>query len=471
MKKITQHLPLLAIIILAFSLRLYKIDNPVADWHSFRQADTASVTREYIKHGVNLLIPRYHDLSNIQSGKENPEGFRLVEFPIINGLIAQTIRTFSLEKSEVLVSRLFSVFFSLITLISIYFLGLKLSNKTTAVVASLGFAVLPYSIYYSRVILPEPALLAFSSLSLLSFLIFLRKNNLFYYFVTLICFSISLLIKPYAIFLSPVFLSIFLIEPEKNLKKTIALFSLGLSLLPFLWWRNFINQFPAGIPASDWLYNKDNIRFKGAFFHWLFEVRLFTLIMGITGIIPFALGILKKGKSTFVYLVWLASLFAFSVIFAGGNIQHDYYQIIYLPIICLLIGRGVDFILSLPSSISNHLFGWISIIIITAFSLFISWYNIRGYFAVNHWEIVAAGKQADQLLPKDAKVIAPYNGDTAFLYQTNRTGWPIGYYIEDKIRMGAQYYISVNFDDETNSLMKKYQILEKNDQFVIIKLQ
>jgi hypothetical protein len=41
----------------------------------------------------------------------------------------------------------------------------------------------------------------------------------------------------------------------------------------------------------------------------------------------------------------------------------------------------------------------------------------------------------------DAKVIAPYMGDTAFLFQTNRTGWPIGFEIDKKIAEGAQYYV------------------------------
>ena len=43
------------ILILGFVVRLYKINNPVADWHSWRQADTASVTRIYVQNGINLL--------------------------------------------------------------------------------------------------------------------------------------------------------------------------------------------------------------------------------------------------------------------------------------------------------------------------------------------------------------------------------------------------------------------------------
>ena len=49
---------LLALIFLGgFVVRLYKINNPIADWHSWRQADTSAVTRNYVKYGINLFFP------------------------------------------------------------------------------------------------------------------------------------------------------------------------------------------------------------------------------------------------------------------------------------------------------------------------------------------------------------------------------------------------------------------------------
>jgi len=100
----------------------------------------------------------------------------------------------------------------------------------------------------------------------------------------------------------------------------------------------------------------------------------------------------------------------------------------------------------------------------------LSWYEIKGYYQINNWPIVESGKEVERLTPKDAKVIAPYNGDTAFLYQTHRSGWPIGYDIEDKIAKGATYYVSVVYDDEARTLEKKYTLVEKTDRFIIIKL-
>src|SRR3989344_276658 len=78
---------ILLIIVAGFAVRLYRIDNPVADWHSWRQADTAAVTRNFYRFGFTPLTPRYDDLSNIQTGKDNPHGYRFVEFPIYNSVV------------------------------------------------------------------------------------------------------------------------------------------------------------------------------------------------------------------------------------------------------------------------------------------------------------------------------------------------------------------------------------------------
>lgn len=109
------------------------------------------------------------------------------------------------------------------------------------------------------------------------------------------------------------------------------------------------------------------------------------------------------------------------------------------------------------------------------------WYQIRDFYNINHPEIVEAGRTLDRLTPQKALVIAPYEGDTAFLYQTGRKGWPI---VQDPIdimvKKGADYYVSTKFDDQTRELIleaqkkttdkKPYKIIEFTDKFVIIQL-
>ncbi|HVF69497.1 MAG TPA: hypothetical protein VNA13_02935, partial [Xanthomonadales bacterium] len=83
-----------------FLLRLYRLDSPVADWHSWRQADTSAVSRNFVKNGFDILHPRFDDLSNVPSGIDNLEGYRFVEFPIYNIKQAFLFKTFGILTLE-----------------------------------------------------------------------------------------------------------------------------------------------------------------------------------------------------------------------------------------------------------------------------------------------------------------------------------------------------------------------------------
>src|SRR3989344_3101326 len=104
-----EYIILSIILLLALISRLYKINSPIADWHSFRQADTVSVSRIYSEEGVNLLYPRYYDVSTTQSGLFNPKGYRFVEFPIYNFISVILGRIFPMLSLEVW-GRLVSIF-------------------------------------------------------------------------------------------------------------------------------------------------------------------------------------------------------------------------------------------------------------------------------------------------------------------------------------------------------------------------
>jgi len=472
------------IFLLAIALRTRGLQNSATDWHAFRQADTASVTREYVKHGVDFLHPHYHDLSNIQSGKDNLAGYRMVEFPLINGVIAYAVRALPFL-DLVVFSRLVSVLFSLGTLLAIYWIGKEWSGEAVGLLAALAFAILPYSIFYSRVVLPEPAFLCFITASVAFFQVWLRKRSWAYYLLSLITMSLALLLKPFGLFLAPVFAVMTLREFGWRSIKHIELVLFGvLAVVPLYAWRHWILQFPSGIPASDWLFNGDGIRLRPAWFRWLIWERLTKLILGVTGLELLAMGLLPpltfksradwivKAKEWIPYLSWWLGILAYFIVIATGNVRHDYYQVFVLPIICLSIGRGVW--LTYQQGLK-----WGQKGVVTSLSLIIFfvgvmvWFSdrqVRGYYGTRlDWE--TAGQAVDQLLPLDAKVIAPAFGDTAFLFQTNRTGWPIGFDIEDKIAKGAEYYVSTAYDDEARELEKKYQVLEKTSNHIIIKLQ
>jgi len=467
---------LFLIIIIAFSVRLWRIDTPLADWHSWRQADTSAVSRNFVKNGIDLLHPRFDDLSNVASGVDNPEGWRFVEFPVYNALQALTFKSFGFFSLEVW-GRLVSIFFSLGSLVFIYFLVRKYLGGLTALFSVFFFAFLPYSIYYSRVILPEPATV-FAGLGMLfcwdQFVTEKRfKRKVAFGLSGLLFGSLAFLLKPYVgVYLLPLAATAIKTYGLKLKNYLLLGVLILLTLVPFYLWRSWMSQYPEGIPAFDWLFNENGIRFSPYFFYWIFAKRLGELILGFWGASLLVLGLVyrKEKEGAFFYL-FLAGILAYFWILAGGNVKHDYYQILSLPVVAVFLGKGAEFLFNAPSKNINRFISRIILLVVIVFSLGFSWFQIKNYFNINNEAMVLAGKRADQILPLNAKVIAPYGGDTAFLYQTNRQGWPVGIEIEKMVEKGAQFYINTNVTDaEVDFVKQKYCLLEETDQCVIVDL-
>lgn len=466
---------LLLIFIGAVFLRSYRIKAPVADWHSWRQADTAAVARNFLRFGIDPLHPRFDDLSNIPSGKDNPQGWRMVEFPLyqtIAAVVWQMIPTVSIE----VVLRSITILTSALTGLLLGLLVIRRIDPMTGVLTSFIFSVLPYSVYYGRTILPDPFMVFWSVLSLL-LLQYAQKEGTYRWVLVVassIAAALGLLVKPMAVFLLfPAFI-VFLNSFSISLNWFIGLFVYWIiGLLPLALWRQWILQYPEGIAVYGWLFNEGNIRLKGAWFYWLFGERIGKLILGYWGLVPFGIGILPhpSKKEGWFFRMWLVAGLMYMIVIARGNVQHDYYQILILPVVCVYLAKGFSFLLT--NSVFLKLIAYPLSLFTLLLMLALSWYTVRTYYWINRQEIVDAGKIADHLLPKDAKVIAPYNGDTTFLYQTGRQGWPIGFDIDNKIKMGATHYVTISptdNDTETRDLTLKYSVLVRNDKFAIIDL-
>jgi len=468
------HLILAIIVVGGIFLRTYKIHEPLGDWHSWRQADTASVAKEYVKAGhIDLLHPKFHDLSSIPSGLNNPNGWRMVEFPLRDGLHALIALNFP-QFGFLEIGRGLSIVFSALTIIIIYLIVFSLSGPVAALSSALIYAVLPYNMYYGRVILPEPMLVMFTMLTLLLYIRFVDTGKLRYWITGALSLTVAVLLKPTSLIILLPMIGYFFATTHKSFKLLLSSLLLPLlAIIPYYFWRRHIAIYPEGIPASSWLFNSNSIRFKGAWFRWLFGERIGKMILGYFGLIPLGFGLVALGdkkKETLVYGGLLLGSLAYLSIIATGNVQHDYYQIQIIPTLAIFAGLGVSYILSLKKSLFSKFAVSCMLLATLVLSLALSWYELKGFFWVNNRAMVEAGEYIDANTPKDALVIAPYQGDTAFLYQTNRRGWPIGGEIDIKITAGADYYVTTTRDQEFNDVKAKYPVMIENDRFAVIDL-
>lgn len=482
---------LVAVFVLGFIVRLYRFDNPVADWHAFRQSDTNAVSTIFAREGINLLYPKYFDISNIQSGIDNPKGYRFVEFPIYNALQAGFFGSFDFLTLEQW-GRLISIISTLAGAYFIYLLVKKYANEMTGFFAASFYLFLPFSIFYGRTILPDPAMTASILGGIYFFDLWLEKfeirnlksetNSKFkipnskLFILSIFFTALALLLKPYALFfiLPQVYLAWKKFGFDLIKKWQLWLFAI-LSLMPLILWRKWIGHFPEGIPVSDWLFNGDGIRFRPAFFRWIGFERVTKLILGYTGILLLAVGVwqLAKNKNTLFFLSFAASSALFVSVIATGNVRHDYYQIAVIPTISIFTGLGAGALFDMLSKKSNTIIAGsiVGIIILSAF--YLSWMQVRDYFNINDRGMVAAGKKADEILPKDAIVIAPYDGSTTLLNMSARRGWPTFQEpIEQLIERGATHLVIANpTSSDFSGFGTMYEQVDSSREYLILKLK
>ncbi len=169
---------LLAILVLGFVLRLYKIDTPLADHHSWRQADTAAVARNFIKTGFDFFKPQIDNFIPLHPGVPNKERLFLVEPPIYNSLVAGV---YSILGVDIKWARMVSIFFSLCSAFLLYLISKRFFGEKVGLLSAFFFSVLPYNIFYSRAVLPEPMII-FLTLSMFYFCLkWLESDSIVHY--------------------------------------------------------------------------------------------------------------------------------------------------------------------------------------------------------------------------------------------------------------------------------------------------
>ncbi len=479
MKKIDIFI-LSIILIIAFIFRLYKINIPLADLHSWRQADTAAVARNYVKNGINLFRPVYDDLSNVQSGIINPQGYRMVEFPIYNAIVAVLYIAFPVFTLEIW-GRLTTIIFSLIVISVIYYLLLKESNRTSAIFGSLTYAIFPFFVFFSRVILPETTALAFSMLAIFFFYLNTEYKTkglrfIIYYLSSSILFACALLIKPTIIFyFFPILVIFFRKHKFSLLKKLNFYLYFIITLVPLFYWRAYIKNFPEGIPYSDWLFTSINtaqglksILFRPSFFRWIFFERINNLILGGYLTVFIILGVITNQKK-YLLISFVFSALAYIFVFQGGNLQHEYYQTLILPVLAIMIGLGVSFVFDHKKDFINPIFVSVLVFFLFLFSFYFSYFKVVDYYQYSQ-ELIQEANIINSLTGSKDLIVTDRTGDTTLLYLSDRRGSPSIFRDPIDLKKLGYRYLITSSDGEINIMKPYFEIVFENEKFTLFKL-
>ncbi len=471
-KKIFLSLILLGVIFFITLLpRLYKIDNSITDWHSFRQADTAMVARNFADEGFNILHPKTDNILAISDSKKpNPQGLIFLEFPIYTLIVGLVWDIFGVNESS---ARLVSAIFASFSTVFLFLLVRKFSNSRVAIIAALVFALTPYSIYYGRVIMPNSTMICLGLASLWLFSRYYFNNSKVSFFMSSVLFALASLSYPYVVFWLIPIIYLALIKDGLFYYSLKYYGFLLIAFIPLVLWRAWGANYPEAQIGSNWYLNYGDIRFSGAFFRWLIFERLAKLILGTGGFVLMFFGLVAKreNKENYFYFVWLFSMILYFVIFASSNVRHDYYQYIYMPVLAVFVALGIDHLLKAGQSIIEKSISVSIAIFLVIISIAFGYYEVKGYYLTNN-DIVEAGKKADELLSANDKVIAPLAGDLSLLYYVNRPGWA-EFYEEMPVfkAQGATAIVSLKFDEGIEKLAKENKVLYRTNKYIIISLK
>ncbi|MFQ5452133.1 MAG: glycosyltransferase family 39 protein [Candidatus Paceibacterota bacterium] len=468
------------ILVIALMLRIYKLDIPLADWHSWRQADTAAVARNFVRDGFDLLRTRYDDLSSIQTGLHNPEGLRFVEFPLYNTIFASAYKYLPVVPIE-LYGRLVSIIASLFLISIIYYLVLKEEGRISAAFSALIFAIMPFFVYYSRVILPEMSAITLMFASILFMYLYSKKpkeksKQLFYLVISAVFAALAILTKPTAGFYGITIMYLFFKRFKWNVLKQPSIFLYGaIALAPFILWRLWMLQFPEGIPASEWLITNvntsegvQNIFFRPSYFRWIFHERIANLILGGYLVVFLVLGFLKK-HNNFLFISLGVSSAAFLLTFQGGNLQHDYYQTIILPTIAIFTGIGIGYVIEKKQVFPYRWANLFTIAVILAFSFFFSYFRVKDYYNYSS-ELVSVAKIINTLTPEDALIVTDRTGDTTLLYLSDRKGYPaVTEDLHNLKKKGMDFFVT-DKPDVAEKVKREFELIFENEHMFLFKL-
>lgn len=487
MKKLFLGIMIGAILLAGLGVRLFKVDQPLADHHSWRQADTAAVARNFVQEGFTFFRPKIDNMTYLHAPDIlNPERLFLAEPPVYNTLVAGFYRLLGVREAY---ARAVSILFSLGSVVMVYLLLAKTHDRATGLVGAFFMAFLPYGIYYGRVILPEPMMVFLTLVWLYAMIVWTEAEARAAFWLAVGTGAVALTQKAFPVFLGLPLAALVvrrwrggIFQPQRLLKLAVMIM---LIFLPFVGWRWWVSRSPEGVPPFDWLFNQGGIRFRPAFFRWIFAERIGKLIFGYWILPLFVLGVVRRpGKIGLFYHWWLLAFFLYVTVLAAGNVTHDYYQIPFLPIASIFLSVGVVTLWRNPGKIFLSWLARGAVIGMVVLGLSFSWFEVREFYNLQGG-VDVAGLAVQELTPPEALVLTGDSNDSTLLYNTNRRGLTGGYasyfpntseHVEKARRLGASYYVTTKINEIDNTafgqwLLGTYQLIARTDQYVLVKLE
>ncbi|MBT5869361.1 MAG: glycosyltransferase family 39 protein, partial [Nitrospinaceae bacterium] len=337
-KKYPQAIPIIpsqaiwGVLLIALAFRLWGVTNPLLDFHSWRQTLTATIAYNYYAHGMSFLDPTPSQLNQLGA----------FEFPLYTYIIAIFYKILGFHE---IIGRLVSIAFSMSSIWFLYLLVKRYYNETAGIIACAFFAVLPLSVYYTRVFMPESAMLFFSIAMIYMFTRWLDTRKWKHFVWALLLSTLAFLVKLPTLYLGGplLFLAWNKFRGKIFYQFPLYVFVVLILIPPGLWYSHVSDLHHKSSGESNlWLSLITNWDVLSTVRYWklIFWTRLVEKMFAFTAFPFLVLGMFhaRENKEQLVFHIWFASVCVYFVIAAKLNFIHEYYQVPIIPVGCVFIG-------------------------------------------------------------------------------------------------------------------------------------
>ncbi|MBN1962603.1 MAG: glycosyltransferase family 39 protein [Deltaproteobacteria bacterium] len=414
-----------AILIIGAAYRLDRINKPLIDHHSWRQCDTAAIAANFLEEDANIMHPRI-DWRGTTNGEVE------WNFPLFPYLVSLAYRVFGRHD---FLGRLLSVFFSLGALSLLYLFARRIIGTSAALVSAFFFAVNPLAIYFGRTFMPE-ALLVFCAIGFLlaidQWAEHQRRKDLLLAIVAMTCAGLVKI--TFGILILP---AIFLVTRRRGLKGLLdyrlwigSSIILG-AVVAWYWYAHQLGAATGLTFAPIWNFGTDKwgnfaILTNVAFWRTIYE-RFYDFVTPSGFLFIAGAGLILTVKNT--NYRWLSAFIIGGVIhlllIAAGHQAHTYYQIVFIPMVALLIGLFVQIYVNHFYQLPNNLrvAGVFILVVLSTWGLYTGQKSLRRMHA-NRGDYVAAGQNIAAITSPQERIISVSSCCMPeALYYSRRKGW------------------------------------------------
>ena len=479
-KSIRSSKILLGIFFIALAIRLWGVTNPLLDFHAWRQTLTATIAYNFYADGMNFVTPRLNMINSI---------FHF-EFPLFTYLVALLYKIFGFDE---ILGRLVAIAFSMGSIWFLYLLGKRYFDETSALVACGLFAVLPFSVYYSRTFMPESAMIFFSISMIYMFARWLDTRKWSHFILASLFSTLAFLVKLPTLYMGAPFLFLAWNKFRGKIfyQPLLYIFVIAILIPPTLWYSYIARlQFETYGGSNVWLdMLKDyEVLFTLRYWKLIFVTRLIEKMFAFT-VFPFVvLGMraYTSNKENHVLHIWFFSICLYFVIAAKYNFIHEYYQVPIIPVGCLFAGKFIADFYRQNTSGDGYKCGkfWL----VTLMIIFIpihSIYKLNSRLNYNDTWLEISTAVQQKTVRTDRLILEEAVSNPRIFYYSQRKGW--GYSIFDKlkpltpsrlealIKKGATHYVMAakpnKINPELQSFLKSnYQLILQEEHVTIFKL-